>query len=66
MRWLEDDVLGLLHASARLHVVDMQPGNIACLLALHPSVAYVIPVVRGLKSARFGEKELFFANVAGP
>jgi hypothetical protein len=44
----------------------MQPGNIACLLALHPSVAYVIPVVRGLKSARFGEKELFFANVAGP
>jgi uncharacterized protein (TIGR00266 family) len=71
MQKLEGDGLCFVHAGGSIHAVDLGAGeslrvDTGCLVALQPSVAYDIQLVRKVKTALFGGEGLFFATLRGP
>jgi uncharacterized protein (TIGR00266 family) len=71
MQSLEGDGLAFLHAGGTIVEKELSSGenlrvDTGCLVALHPSVAYDIQFVGGIKSAIFGGEGFFFASLTGP
>jgi uncharacterized protein (TIGR00266 family) len=71
MQRLQGDGWAFVNACGTLIERQLGAGEIlrvdtGCLVALQPSVAYDIEMVRGIKSALFGGEGLFFATLRGP
>ena len=71
MQKLEGDGLCFVHAGGTIHSIELAAGeslrvDTGCLVALQPSVAYDIQLVRKVKTALFGGEGLFFATLRGP
>jgi uncharacterized protein (AIM24 family) len=68
---LSGDGLVFIHAGGMVLERQLQAGEVlrvdtGCIVAMQPTVAYDIQMVRGVKSALFGGEGLFYATLQGP